>query len=117
MNLNQFLDDHIDPLSINDNTITSCLTLTILALFDINANTITPGPTFSPFGIDGNKGKKIVFPYECVMSSFESFELTPPIFRLVFFFIYLSPFDINGRRDTSLLPMSMYSFYDEACKI
>jgi hypothetical protein len=31
--------------------------MTILTLFDINANTITPCPTFSPFGIDGNKVK------------------------------------------------------------
>jgi hypothetical protein len=35
--------------------------MTILTLFDINSNTITPCPTFSPFGIDGNKVKTPYF--------------------------------------------------------
>jgi hypothetical protein len=38
MNINQVLGDHIDPLSINDNIIRPCPTLTILALFYINHN-------------------------------------------------------------------------------
>jgi hypothetical protein len=45
--VNQVLGDYIDPLSINDHIITQCPTMTILALFDINANTIAPGPTKS----------------------------------------------------------------------
>jgi hypothetical protein len=90
--VNQVLGDHIDHLSINANIITPCPTLTILALFDINSNTIAPGPTFSPFGIDGNKSKTIFLPCECVLYYFDSFELTPPIFMLIFLdlFFYLS---------------------------
>jgi hypothetical protein len=34
---------------------------TSYTLFDINANTITSCPTFSPFGIDGNKVKTLYF--------------------------------------------------------
>jgi hypothetical protein len=40
---------------------TPCPTLTILVLFVINANPIILGPTFSPFGIDGNKVKLSIF--------------------------------------------------------
>jgi hypothetical protein len=49
---------------------------------------ITPCPTFSPFGIDGNKVKTLI---------------------LTDFYCLFSPFDNNDRKDISLLPLRFYS--------